>query len=165
MKDFYSVSEARSIRIGLWVMAFIIIFACSYNYIYKKIELPDSPKSYLVHARFGRTDGLVIGDIVRIAGINIGRVVKSRLDNNFQAILTFEIADNIKIPDDSSASIVSEGILGTKYIEIEPGGSEDYVQKNGEISYTQDAMVLEELLERVIAYGKSKRSKKGDNNE
>ena len=60
-----------------------------------------------------------------------------------------ELKDGIRIPDDSSASIVSSGIMGAKYIEIEPGGSEDYLQPGGEFSYTQDAMVIEELVDRI----------------
>ena len=78
------------------------------------------------------------------------------------AIMTMELKDGIRIPDDSSASIVSSGIMGAKYIEIEPGGSEDYLQPGGEFSYTQDAMVIEELVDRIISIGKANRSKAED---
>ena len=50
--------------------------------------------------------------------------------------------------------------MGAKYIEIEPGGSEDFITTNGEFSYTQDAMVIEELIERIIGIGKAKRQNK-----
>jgi phospholipid/cholesterol/gamma-HCH transport system substrate-binding protein len=49
--------------------------------------------------------------------------------------------------------------MGTKYIEIEPGGSEDFITEGGEFSYTQDAMVLEELVDRIISVGKANRKK------
>ena len=58
-----------------------------------------------------------------MAGVNIGKVVNARLDDHFHAILTLDVKENVKIPDDSSASIVSSSIMGEKYIEIEPGGS------------------------------------------
>ena len=96
---------------------------------------------------------------VIMAGMNFVKVVYAGLDEHFMAFLTMEIKDGIHIPDDSSASIVSSGIMGAKYIEIEPGGSEDYLQPGGEFSYTQDAMVIEELVDRIISIGKANRSK------
>ena len=100
-----------------------------------------------------------------MSGVDIGRVVGAKLDINYNAILKLEIRGDLKIPDDSSASIVSSGLMGSKYIEIEPGGSEDFIENNGEFSYTQDAMVLEELLDRIIAIGKAKNKKTAKNNE
>ena len=74
-----------------------------------------------------------------------------------------KIKENYQVPRDSSASIVSSGIMGDKYIEIEPGGSEEMLAEGGEFAYTQDAMVIEELIERIIGIGKAKRQdKKGE---
>ena len=112
---------------------------------------------YSVYATFNRTDGLSIGDKVRMAGIDVGHVDKSVLDDDYRATLTLKIREGTLIPDDSSASIVSSGIMGNKYIEIEPGGSEEYIEDQGEFFYTQDAIVLEELIDRIIALGKAKR--------
>ena len=95
-----------------------------------------------------------------MAGLPIGKITTAKLDDHFNALLTLEIKEGLKIPDDSSASIVSDGILGSKYIEIEPGGSEDYLLEGGEFNYTQDAMVIEELVERIIDMGKSKKKEK-----
>ena len=92
-----------------------------------------------------------------MAGIDIGYVEDSVLDSNFRATLTLKIKSGIAIPDDSSAAIVSSGILGGKYIEIEPGGSEEFLTEGAEFVYTQDAMVLEELVDRIISMGKAKR--------
>ena len=159
MNDIYSKDEAHSIKMGLYTVLVITILA-SFYIVKHKIALHDKQDSYYsIQARFGRTDGLSVGDSVRIAGLDIGKVINAEIDDHYKAILTFEIKDNIKIPDDSSASIVSDGILGNKYIEIEPGGSEDYIQAGGEFTYTQDAMVLEELLDRIIGLGKANRAK------
>ncbi|MDO4184703.1 MAG: MlaD family protein [Rhodospirillales bacterium] len=170
MNATYSKDETHSIKIGLYTILIIALLASCYI-IKHKLEQNDEERShYAVLARFGRTDGLAVGNPVRMAGLDIGKVINARIDRHYKAILTFEIKDNVKIPDDSSASIVSDGILGTKYIEIEPGGSEDYIAPGGEFTYTQDAMVLEELLDRIIGIGKANRNKnsskdKEQNNE
>lgn len=112
---------------------------------------------YSVYATFNHTDGLSVGDKVRLAGIDVGYVEEVQLDDDFRATLELKIRKEIAIPDDSSAAIVSSGIMGNKYIEIEPGGSEDFIADKGEFSYTQDAIILEELIDRVISLGKAKR--------
>ena len=159
MSDTYSKEETSSIKVGLYTVLLIAVLTAGYI-VKRNIERHDEQNSYYsVQARFGRTDGLAVGDGVRMAGMNIGTVINARLDDNYKAVLTFEIKDNVKIPDDSSASIVSDGVLGGKYIEIEPGGSEDFISPGGEFTYTQDAMVLEELLDRIIGMGKANRQK------
>lgn len=169
VEDKYSVEETKSIRLGIIAMAFIliaVILTVSHNASIKGRNLG---KTYNVYADFGRTDGLSVGDVVRLSGVEIGRVTAAELGKNFSSRLTLEIGSEYKIPDDSSASIVSFGLIGGKYVEIEVGGSEDYIQNGGEINYTQDALVLEELLDRIITMGKGKRSQtnqdEGDTNE
>lgn len=162
MKEKYSTEEVRSIKIGFYVSVIIALIAGFYIHGRNDVEHIDNDKYYQIYARYGRTDGLQIGDKVRMAGIDIGKIVDAKLDDHYKAILTLEVKSATKIPDDSSASIVSDSIMGNKYIEIEPGGSEDVIPRGGEFSYTQDAMVLEELLDRIISIGKAKKEK---NNE
>lgn len=159
MQEKYTKEEAKSLSVGLYVALSLIAGIIIFTSQRKEIEHVEDGNYYALNARFGRTDGLLIGDKVRLAGITVGRVVDAKLDDHFNAIMTLEVKDGIHIPDDSSASIVSSGIMGNKYIEIEPGGSEDFLQPGGEFSYTQDAMVIEELLDRIVSIGKSKRSK------
>lgn len=169
MEDKYSVEETKSIRLGIIAMAFILIavvITVSHNASIKGRSLG---RTYNIYADFGRTDGLNVGDVVRLSGVEIGRVTAAKLGENFNSRLTLEIDSEYKIPDDSSASIVSFGLIGGKYVEIEVGGSEDYIQNGGQISYTQDALVLDELLDRIITMGKGKRNQtnqnEGDANE
>lgn len=175
LEDKYSSEEAKAIRTGIIAMAIILVavfITVSHNASIKGKGMRDT---YNVYASFGRTDGLNVGDAVRLSGVNIGRVSAAELDKNFSSRLTLKIDKRYKIPDDSSASIVSFGLIGGKYVEIEVGGSEEYIPDNGNINYTQDAMVLEELLDRIISMGKSKKSKsrlkaekslkEGDDNE
>ncbi len=157
MEEKYTGEETRSIRVG--IIALIIVLAAvvitiSHNSSIKNRGLGGT---YNIYASFGRTDGLSVGDAVRLAGVNVGRVTAADLDENFNSRLTLEVEDKYKIPDDSSASIVSFGLIGGKYVEIEVGGAEDYIPAGGSISYTQDAIVLEDLLDRIISMGKSKK--------
>ncbi len=154
----FTKEELKNFIIGLIVIFFCILSAVIYKLRSNAWKGQDN-SDYELYATFNRTDGLVIGDQVRLAGIDIGRVVDSRLDNNFRAVLTLNIDSGIEIPDDSSVSIVSSGITGNKYVEIDPGGSEDMLQPNDEFTYTQDAMILEELIDRVISIGKANRKK------
>ena len=158
MEEKYSNEEAKTIRTGIIALAvilFVVILTISHN---ANIEGKGLGGKYNIYASFGRTDGLNVGDAVRMSGVDIGRVVASNLDENFSSQLTLEINNEYKIPDDSSASIVSFGLIGGKYIEIEVGGSEDFIPSNGSINYTQDSIVLEELLDRIISMGKSKKA-------
>ncbi len=161
LQDKYSVEETKSIRTGLITMLVVlalVFITISHNSSIKKSNLGSA---YKIYANFGKTDGLNVGDVVRMSGVNIGRIVAADLDENFNSRLTFEVDSIYKIPEDSSASIVSFGLIGGKYVEIDVGGSEEYIKPGEYISYTQDAMVIEELLDRIISMGKSKKSSKG----
>ncbi len=161
--ELYTKEETKNLKMGLSVLGIILLAFFIILFSRDDISHKDGGKYYQIYARFNRTDGLMIGDAVRVAGMNVGRVVGAKLDDNFKAIMTLEVKEAVKLPDDSSAAIVSSGVMGNKYIEIEPGGSEDMIAPGGEFSYTQDAMVLEELIERIIGIGKAKRqSKKGE---
>ena len=153
----FTKEEAKNFIIGLCVLVFCIITMAIYN-LRRNVWSDAKQTDYTVYATFNRTDGLSVGDKVRMAGVDIGYVANSVLEEDFRATLTLKIHNGIQIPDDSGASIVSSGIMGNKYIEIEPGGSEDFIADNGYFSFTQDAMVLEELIDRIISLGKAKRN-------
>lgn len=158
MQDKFSWEETRAFNFGLFTLLIfggLFFFMAFSKHDYKNSE----QQTYEIKASFGRTDGLLVGDKVRMSGVTVGRVAGAKLGANFNAVLSLEINEGVKIPDDSSASIVSSGLMGNKYIEIEAGGSEDYIPAGGEFEYTQDAMVLEELLDRIVAMGKTKQNK------
>ena len=156
-QETYSKEESRYLKIGFGVAAAILLIVGLWTLDGRNVSHAESGRYYPLMARFNRTDGLLVGDVVRLAGMNVGKVVDAKLDDNFKAVLTLEIKDGILIPDDSSASIVSSGLMGPKYIEIEPGGSMDMIPTGGEFAYTQDAMVIEELLDRIVSIGKANR--------
>lgn len=154
----FSKEEIKNFIIGLCVICVFVLGAVIFK-LQRNVWKGAEDTDYQIYATFNRTDGLVVGNKVRMSGMDIGRVVASVLDEDYRATLTLQISASVRIPDDSSAAIVSSGIMGNKYIEIEPGGSEDYIPPKGEFSYTQDAMILDELIDRVISLGKAKNKK------
>ena len=102
-------------------------------------------------ARFDRIDGLAPGADVRIAGVRVGGVVGQRIDPaTFLAVLTLRVDGALRLPEDTSAEITSEGLLGGKYVALVPGGAERLLRDGGEIRITQSAVSLESLLGRFI---------------
>ena len=151
----FTKEELRNFIIGAGVLVFCLLTMIVFKFSHNQWEDAED-SDYTIYATFNRTDGLSVGDKVRMAGIDIGHIEDSVLDEDFRATLTFKIRKEIQIPDDSSAAIVSSGIMGNKYVEIEPGGSEDFIANEGDFTYTQDAIILEELIDRIISLGKAK---------
>lgn len=115
--------------------------------------------SYLLSARFNQTNGLIPGNPVRVAGVKVGKIVSQQLDDHYGVLVTFSIPSKIQLPDDSGASIQSDSLFGSKLIEIVPGGSEEMLTDGDTLSFTEDALNLEALLEKVLAMAKADRAK------
>jgi len=106
---------------------------------------------YDLHAKFDRIDGLLAGSDVRVAGVKVGSVTAMRIDpQSYQAVVNFSVADSIKLPKDSSAVITSDGLLGGKYLSLEPGGDTAMVAPGGELTLTQSSISIEQLLGKFI---------------
>ncbi len=120
-------------------------------YAYSTADLGHGANGYQLKARFDRVDGLVVGSDVRMSGIKIGTVSSQRLDTDtFMAEVTLSIDSEIAIPDDSSAKITTDGLLGDTYISLEAGGSFDTLEDGGEIEYTQGSIDLMGLIGQAI---------------
>ena len=133
--------------VGLFVVVVAAMFVI-YGY---SVSETDSGDGYRVSAQFNRVDGLTIGSDVRMSGIKIGTVRSLELDPaSFYANAEFEIANGIDLPDDTSAKITSEGLLGGNYVSLSPGGSEDLLEPGGEILYTQGSVDLIELVSQAL---------------
>ena len=106
---------------------------------------------YEVKARFTSVEGLKVGDDVRISGIKVGSVMAQTLDPEyFQAIVSMSIENSVELPEDTDAAIASEGLLGGKYIAVNPGGAEEMLGAGDEITLTQPSVNLETLLGKAI---------------
>lgn len=118
-------------------------------------------ESYSVQARFDNIGGLKARAPVRSAGVNVGRVTSVTLDTHtFQGLVTLEINQGVLFPKDSSAKILTSGLLGDQYIGIEPGGDEKNLGAGDVITQTQSAMVLENLISQFL-FSKAADSGKG----
>ncbi len=112
----------------------------------------------VVQAKFNKVDGLADGAEVRMGGIAIGKVVDMKLDKQYRAVITLRFDDPVKLPKDSSASIHTDGLFGSKFVVLEPGAEEAPLKTGDVISYTQDALVVSDLLELIISEGKIARA-------
>lgn len=106
---------------------------------------------YKVSARFNAVDGLTIGSDVRVGGVKIGSVVSQSIDlESYQAVVVMSIRPDIGLPEDSVAMVSSEGLLGGKYIRIDPGASEKHLADGSSLAETRGIVSLEEMLGKVI---------------
>ena len=111
----------------------------------------ETVSGYEIKARFTSVEGLKVGDDVRISGIKVGSVLAQTLDPEYyQAVVSMSIDDEVTLPDDTLAAIASEGLLGGKYIAIDPGGAEEVLVDGDEITLTQPSVNLETLLGKAI---------------
>jgi phospholipid/cholesterol/gamma-HCH transport system substrate-binding protein len=108
-------------------------------------------ESYPVTARFISISGLKEGAVVELAGVKVGKVSSISLDGSeYEAVVELDISDEVKLQDDSIASIRTAGIIGDRYIKLTPGGSEDYLAPGGEIVETESSISLEELVSKYL---------------
>lgn len=106
---------------------------------------------YSVSANFLKVGGLETGSDVRISGIRVGTVTKQALDpESFKATVTMSISGTVKLPQDSEASIVSDGLLGGKYVNLVPGRATQTMSDGGVISKTRDFQSVEDLVGEII---------------
>ena len=107
--------------------------------------------SYTITANFDNSGGLKVKSAVSLAGVAIGRVSKISIDTeNYESIVEIQIESQYQLPDDTTASIFTAGLLGEQYIHLEPGGSEEYITENGAIDITQSAIVLEDVIGQFL---------------
>ena len=110
-----------------------------------------SVSGYALNAKFTSIDGLVNGADVRLAGVKVGNVTGLTIDpTTYQAVVSMQVQDRVKLPKDSSATVTSDGLLGGKYLALAPGGDDAMLPSGGTITITQGSVSLEELLGKFI---------------
>lgn len=106
---------------------------------------------YQIESRFNAIDGLTVGSDARIGGVRVGTVVAMSIDQEtYQAVVRLSIQPQIKLPEDTEAIVSSDGLLGGKYVRLEPGKSKTMLSEGKSIEKTKDVVSLEELLGKVI---------------
>ena len=135
---------------GLFILAGIVCL----GYLSIKLGKMEivGERGYEIYGIFSNVGGLKVGSSVEIAGVNVGRVKSIRLEN-YQANVVLNLPKGLKIQEDAIVSVKTKGLIGEKYIEITPGGSEKIIQTGGRFRETQPAIDMEELISKFV-FGK-----------
>jgi phospholipid/cholesterol/gamma-HCH transport system substrate-binding protein len=133
--------------VGTFVLVCAIYF---FFFSFNKSGISTS-SSYQITATFNNIDGVSAGSDVKVAGVKIGSIDSEEIDPiTYRAILKLNINQDIKLPSDSSAKILSSGLLGGKYVGIEIGAEEEMLKEGEKIQFTQSGVNFEELLGKFI---------------
>ena len=144
--------------LDLWVGLFVIAGIAALLFLTLKVgsmNAVSATDSYEVIARFENIGGLKSRAPVKSAGVVVGRVVDVRFDNEvYEAAVTLRVDKRYAFPKDTSAAIMTSGLLGEQYIGLEAGGDSEKLKDKDRILITQDAVVLENLIGQFL-YGKA----------
>jgi len=152
-------SSAIETLVGAAVIGAALLF---FAFAYRTAGYGGPSGGYHLIAQFNNIDGVSVGTDVRVAGIKVGSVVSQSLDpKSYQARINMILQPQVQLADDTSAKISSEGLLGAKFIALEPGGSDTKLADGGEISYTQGAVDMWSLISQAM-FSKSNGSKQQD---
>ncbi len=140
--------------VGALVIAIAAVF---FFFAYTTSGVGKGQGGYTITAEFEAVDGINVGSDIRMAGIKIGSVVSQQLNpESFQAIVKMAIEDSVKLPDDSTAKVTSDGLLGSKFISIDPGGSETKLKEGDLLTYTQGSIDLWGMVNQFLFSNKEK---------
>jgi phospholipid/cholesterol/gamma-HCH transport system substrate-binding protein len=143
-----SRSPARDFLVGCFVLAGLAAVA------YLSISVGglsySGPGGLTLYASFDQIGGLKVRAPVVISGVKVGQVAAITLDPNFRARVTLDLDASLEIPADTSASIMTSGILGDRYVSLQLGGDEQILKLGEEITFTESAVILERLIGKLI---------------
>jgi phospholipid/cholesterol/gamma-HCH transport system substrate-binding protein len=144
--------------LDLWVGLFVIAGIAALLFLALKVgsmSAVSTSDSYEVTARFENIGGLKARAPVKSAGVVVGRVTDIRFDNEtYEAAVTLRLDKRYAFPKDTTATIMTSGLLGEQYIGLEAGGDSQKLKDKDRIRITQDAVVLENLIGQFL-YGKA----------
>lgn len=151
--------------LDLWVGLFVLLGAAALFFLAMQAGNMSSlsfEKTYPVITKFDNIGGLKPRAPVKSAGVVVGRVGDIKFDDKtYQAVVTLELESSYKFPKDTSAKILTSGLLGEQYIGLEAGGDINNLVAGDRIKMTQSAVVLENLISQFL-YSKAAEGKEGD---
>lgn len=147
-RELFEIWIGAAISVGLVVIVLLVFGPTRF-----------SDDSYAITARFNRADGLNVGGLVRAAGVPVGEIKELRLDKNFRAVTVLRIDNGVILDAEATASIVTDGLFGQKFIQLDIGGSDTVIGDGKEITFTEDSLVLDDLLGLIIS--RAKQARKG----
>src|SRR5690606_5204205 len=143
-------------KTDFWVGLFVLLGAAALVFLALRAGNLSSfsfAPTYTLTANFDNIGGLKARAPVKSAGVVVGRVSKISFDDKvFQAVVTLDLEERYQFPKDSSASILTSGLLGEQYVGLSAGSEEESFADGGKIRYTQSAVVLEPLISQFL-YG------------
>ena len=149
-------NSTRSLELGTGL--FVLLGFAALGFLTTQLpqsgmRLRSAADSFQVTARFDNVGDLKVGAPVTMAGVRIGRVTAVSFESSdYKALVTMAIERRYnQIPDDSDAAIQTAGLLGAKYVGLDAGGSATYLANGGQIQFTQSALVLENLVNKLFA--------------
>ncbi|MBP6019320.1 MAG: outer membrane lipid asymmetry maintenance protein MlaD [Burkholderiaceae bacterium] len=141
-------------RTDFWVGLFVLLGLLALAFLALRAGNLSSfsfAPTYQIQAHFDNIGGLKIRAPVKSSGVVVGRVSKVAFDNQrYQAVATLDLDNGFEFPLDSSASILTSGLLGEQYIGLTPGGDDSMLVDGSEVQFTQSAVVLEELISKFL---------------
>lgn len=140
--------------VGLFMVAGLLAFG------YLALQLGEvsflsSGSKYILQAEFDNVSGVKKGAAVQIAGVVVGDVSGIELGKDELAVLSLRLDKEVRVPEDSIASVKSQGIIGDKYIQLSLGGAEEILAEGGLITETESAIDIESLISK-FAFGSAK---------
>jgi phospholipid/cholesterol/gamma-HCH transport system substrate-binding protein len=111
------------------------------------------PGGLVLTARFDQIAGLKTRAPVEMSGVKVGQVTGIGLADDYRAQVTMEVDGTLKLPVDTTASILTAGLLGDRYIALQPGGDPQVLRSGEEISFTESAIVLERVIGKLVHGG------------
>jgi phospholipid/cholesterol/gamma-HCH transport system substrate-binding protein len=134
------------------VGAFVIVVTIGFAvYTAKTTNASVGADTYTLVAKFRKAQGLATGADVKISGVKVGVIRSIDLDTStYMANVSLQISDSVKLPDDTSAKIDSEGLLGGSYLALQPGSSDYMLEEGDEIQFTQGAVNILDLVGKAI---------------
>lgn len=139
------MTTTREIAVGIFVLLGLVCL----SYLTIKLGRMEiiSDKGYQLTARFNSVSGLRVGADIELAGVPVGRVSAIHVDpTRAQAVITLHFKNNLQLPEDTIASIKTSGLIGDKYVNIAPGGSDQALTSGSELRETESAVDLESLI-------------------
>jgi phospholipid/cholesterol/gamma-HCH transport system substrate-binding protein len=150
----------RDLLVGLFVLAgfaaiaYLSLSVGGFNY--------EGPGGLRLHAKFDEISGLKLRAPVVIAGVKVGQVTGISLDESHRARTDMEVDATLALPADTTASIVTAGLLGDRYINLKPGGEDQMLKDGEEVAFTESAVVLENLIGKFIYGGSDSKKAEGE---
>jgi phospholipid/cholesterol/gamma-HCH transport system substrate-binding protein len=139
-------SPIRDLTVGLFVLVGLAAIA----YLSVQVGGLQGERGFHLYATFDQIGGLRPRAPVVVSGVEVGQVTSIELDDNLRARVNMDIDPNLEFPVDTMASIMTEGVLGNKFLALEPGAEDELLKQGEEIAFTEGAVLLERLIGKFV---------------